>query len=202
MKYEDVTRSSRTGRLEREPQIVYLSTTRCSCIAILLVSIVSFAAIVLCVASQRVFIVVSVYFVIDSVRKLLDTPSYVESVLWIVMLGYFAVGSQRFEGPCCIHFQGEALGVKVTLWQTVYQSVSQSVSSPWPLVPHIVICRTGASSLSAHSPAAFAHLPIGSTFFFRSYSLLIHLGSLPGSDPSEWTQHSLRKSCKIPQCKL
>jgi hypothetical protein len=46
---------------------------------------VSFAAISLCVASQRVFIiivvvvvvVVVVYFVIDSVRKLLDTPSYV-----------------------------------------------------------------------------------------------------------------------------
>jgi hypothetical protein len=37
---------------------------------------VSFAAITLCVASQRVFIVVSVYFVIDSVRKLLDTSSY------------------------------------------------------------------------------------------------------------------------------
>jgi hypothetical protein len=37
---------------------------------------VSFAAITLSVASQRVFIVV-VYFVIDSVRKLLDTPSYV-----------------------------------------------------------------------------------------------------------------------------
>jgi hypothetical protein len=37
---------------------------------------VSFAATTLCVASQRVFIVVSVYFVIDSVRKLLDTPSY------------------------------------------------------------------------------------------------------------------------------
>jgi hypothetical protein len=36
---------------------------------------VSFAAITLCVASQRVFIVV-VDFVIDSVRKLLDTPSY------------------------------------------------------------------------------------------------------------------------------
>jgi hypothetical protein len=28
------------------------------------------------VASQRVFVVVSVYFVIDSVRELLDTPSY------------------------------------------------------------------------------------------------------------------------------
>jgi hypothetical protein len=43
---------------------------------------VSFAAITLCVASQRVFIVVVVvvvvvYFVIDSVRNLLDTPSYV-----------------------------------------------------------------------------------------------------------------------------
>jgi hypothetical protein len=39
---------------------------------------VSFAAITLCVASQQVFIIVVVaaYFVIDSVRKLLDTPSY------------------------------------------------------------------------------------------------------------------------------
>jgi hypothetical protein len=40
---------------------------------------VSFAAITLCVASQRGFVVVVVvvYFVIDSVRKLLDAPSYV-----------------------------------------------------------------------------------------------------------------------------
>jgi hypothetical protein len=41
---------------------------------------VSFAAITFCVASQQVFVVVVVvvalYFVIDSVRKLLDTPSY------------------------------------------------------------------------------------------------------------------------------
>jgi hypothetical protein len=56
--------------------MVQLSATRCSCIAILWVSLVSFAAITLCVASQRVFIVVAVYFVIDTVRKLLDTPSY------------------------------------------------------------------------------------------------------------------------------
>jgi hypothetical protein len=35
---------------------------------------VSFAVITLFVASQRVFIVVVVYVVIDSVRKLLDTP--------------------------------------------------------------------------------------------------------------------------------
>jgi hypothetical protein len=46
---------------------------------------VSFAAITLCVASQRVITVVvaaaavaaAAYFVIDSVRKILDTPSYV-----------------------------------------------------------------------------------------------------------------------------
>jgi hypothetical protein len=36
---------------------------------------VSFAAITLCVASQRVFILV-VYFVINSVRKLFDIPKY------------------------------------------------------------------------------------------------------------------------------
>jgi hypothetical protein len=36
---------------------------------------VSFAAITLCVASRRAFVVVNVYFVIDSVRKLLDTTS-------------------------------------------------------------------------------------------------------------------------------
>jgi hypothetical protein len=37
---------------------------------------VSFVAITISVASQRVFIIV-VNFVIDSVRKLLDTPSYI-----------------------------------------------------------------------------------------------------------------------------
>jgi hypothetical protein len=42
---------------------------------------VSFAAITFCDASQRVFIVVSVYFVIDLVRKLLDTPSYTQ-ITW------------------------------------------------------------------------------------------------------------------------
>jgi hypothetical protein len=38
---------------------------------------VSFAAVTLCVASQQVFIVASVYFVIDSVRKHLDTTRMV-----------------------------------------------------------------------------------------------------------------------------
>jgi hypothetical protein len=75
--YEGVSKSFRTGRLERELQIVQLSATRCSWIAVLWVSLVSSAAITLCVASQRVFIVVSIYFYIDSVRKVLNIPSYI-----------------------------------------------------------------------------------------------------------------------------
>jgi hypothetical protein len=71
---EGVSKSFRTGRLKRELQIIQLCATMCSCISILWVSLVSFAAVTLCVASQRVFIVVSIYFFIDSVRKLLDTP--------------------------------------------------------------------------------------------------------------------------------
>jgi hypothetical protein len=75
-KYEGVSISFRTGLLERELQMVQLSDTRCSCIAILWVSLVSFLAITLCVASERVIPKVSVYFFIDWVRKLLDNPKY------------------------------------------------------------------------------------------------------------------------------
>jgi hypothetical protein len=73
-RYAAVSKSFRTGRLEQELQVVQLSVTRCSCIAILCVSLVSFASITLCVAAQQVFIVI-VDFVIDTVRKLLDIPS-------------------------------------------------------------------------------------------------------------------------------
>jgi hypothetical protein len=54
---------------------------------------VSFAALTLCVASQRVLIVVSVCFVTDSVRKLLDTPSFarVFSFLYDVISPFFNV---------------------------------------------------------------------------------------------------------------
>jgi hypothetical protein len=50
-----------------------------NCIAILWVSLVSYAAITLGIASQRLFIFV--YFVIDSVRKRFDTPSYLSYIL-------------------------------------------------------------------------------------------------------------------------
>jgi hypothetical protein len=90
VEWEGVSKSFRTGVLERELQMVQLSATRSSCIAILWVSLVSFAAITLCVASQRVFTVV-ICFVIDSVRKLLDTLSYnlVHKKIWICIHVYF-----------------------------------------------------------------------------------------------------------------
>jgi hypothetical protein len=75
--YEGVSKSFRTVRLERELQIVQLSITRCSCIDVLWVSLVSFASVTLWRGQQWVIQKVRVHFVIDSVRKLLDTPSYV-----------------------------------------------------------------------------------------------------------------------------
>jgi hypothetical protein len=74
--YEGVSKSFRTGCLERELKMVQLSATRCSCITILWVSLLSFATITLCVVSQWAIPNVSIYFVIDSIQKLLDTPSY------------------------------------------------------------------------------------------------------------------------------
>jgi hypothetical protein len=52
---------------------------------------VSFAAITFCIASQRVFIVV-IYFVMDSVRKLLDTLAYINGADVCVL---------RFSVLCC-----------------------------------------------------------------------------------------------------
>jgi hypothetical protein len=52
-RYEIVCKTLRTGCLERELQMVQLSATSSSCIAILWVSLVSFAAITLFVASLK-----------------------------------------------------------------------------------------------------------------------------------------------------
>jgi len=79
--YQCVSKSFRTGRMELELQMMQLSAIRFNCIAILWVSLVSFAARILCVASQQVFIIVIIYFIIDSVQKLLDTPLYVSTAV-------------------------------------------------------------------------------------------------------------------------
>jgi hypothetical protein len=59
--YEGVSISFRTDSLERELQMIQLSATRRSCIAILWVSLVSFAAITLCVASERVIVIIYLF---------------------------------------------------------------------------------------------------------------------------------------------
>jgi hypothetical protein len=58
--YEGVSKSFQSGCLEQEPHMVLLYATRCICIALLWVSLVSFATITLHVASQWVFIFGSV----------------------------------------------------------------------------------------------------------------------------------------------
>jgi hypothetical protein len=60
MNHEGVSKSFRTGRLEQELQMVQLSATRYSYTATFWVSLVSFAAVTLCVTSQRVFIFIVV----------------------------------------------------------------------------------------------------------------------------------------------
>jgi ferredoxin len=57
---------------------------------------VSFAAVTLCVASLSVFIFVAVYFVIDSVRKLLDMPSYTLFVCIVCKICRKSCPSERF----------------------------------------------------------------------------------------------------------
>jgi hypothetical protein len=78
-----------------------LSATRCSCIAILWVSLVSFATITLYAASQRVFIFVFDFF-IDSVRKLLDTPSYSEVPVWVYMAYYIHSVARKTSKRRCL----------------------------------------------------------------------------------------------------
>jgi hypothetical protein len=75
-------------------QMVQFSATMCSCIAITWVSLVSFGTVTLCVASQRAIPKVSVCFVIDSVRKLLITPS-----------NFIAAASRHLLGPTQLPIQ-------------------------------------------------------------------------------------------------
>jgi hypothetical protein len=102
--------------------MVQLSATKCSCIAILWVSVVSLAAINLCIASQRMFIVVSVYFVIDSVRKLLDTSSYVMRLggAWIAshpMTGFRTSGVEHSVSATTRYSYFLTAIIKIPTWR-------------------------------------------------------------------------------------
>jgi len=143
---EGVPRSFRTGRLERELQMLQLSDAWCSCIVILWVNLASLAAMTLCVASQRVFIVVSLCFVIDSIRKRLDTPSY--SVEWRcgkveelsgrgtsyypkICVNVFRKGSRYQSGQLVIRTRFEARNSRIWTRDTNHYTVTFVIRSNW-----------------------------------------------------------------------
>jgi hypothetical protein len=85
--YEGVSKSFRTGRLERELQMLQLCVAKCSCIAILWVRLVGFPVKTLCVASQRVFIVV--YFVTTQSENFWIYPRILTAPLYHVFWAAF-----------------------------------------------------------------------------------------------------------------
>jgi len=62
---------------------------------------VSFVAITPCVASQRVFVV---YLVIDSVRKILDTPSYINLVIFFSIIRVIKCSTHLRDEKCVHNF--------------------------------------------------------------------------------------------------
>jgi hypothetical protein len=76
LSYEGVYKSFRTGRLERELQVVQLFATRCSCIAIMWVSSSEFCHHKLLYCFSTTVYFCCCLFRYDSVRELFGTPSY------------------------------------------------------------------------------------------------------------------------------
>jgi hypothetical protein len=146
--YEGVSKSIWTGRLERKLEMIQLSTASCSCIDILWVSLVSYTAITLCVASQRVFIVVD-HFIIDSVQKLLVTPSY------------------NLPKICKVH-QLALLGHPYTDWKSLYIVCYEHI---WAVVPVTGQPGTSHDSLPTASNHSSSLLPTG----YRTLPLLCFL---------------------------
>jgi hypothetical protein len=76
--------------------MVQLSANRCSCIAILSFSLVSLSAITLCVASQRLFVVVVlvVFLLLFFIRYRLSPETF----------GYILVCPGAVRGECTGHY--------------------------------------------------------------------------------------------------
>jgi len=112
--YKGVSKSFWTGHLEQELQMVQLCATRCSCITILWVSLVNFAAITFCVASQWVFVVVCVYFVMTHSRNFgytliafgirNDDESIVTCFNWLLQNSHEGVGKTLIKIETLIIF--------------------------------------------------------------------------------------------------
>jgi hypothetical protein len=98
---------------------------------------VNFAAITLCDASERVFIVV-VYFVIDTVRKLLDTPSYFMYIVWLCTTAYDALCKTYISLFMLLLFPSRtALGPTQPPFQWVPEFLSLGVKRPGREADHL-----------------------------------------------------------------
>jgi hypothetical protein len=127
--------------------MVELSATRCSCIAILWVSLVSFFAITLCVASQRVF--VFVYFAMTQSEDFWIHPRTSAIVIWYEWLSISftlrPLNSRGKNPPPHIHWRGglqsclDAMKTRKILgiawsWTQAVQPVSSSHFTDWAIV--------------------------------------------------------------------
>jgi len=85
------------------------------------VTLASFVAITLCVDSQRVFIVVSVYFIIETVRKLFDTPSYIR------LLSFTTPNSMCLTSTSAVHHMENISRGSHVIFQFSKQPIETSV---------------------------------------------------------------------------
>jgi hypothetical protein len=87
-RYEGVSKSFRTGRLDRELQMIELSATRCSCIAILWVSLVSYAAITFCIAfNERLLLLLLLFDLHNKFRNIWFICLHTEFIdIWLICL--------------------------------------------------------------------------------------------------------------------
>jgi hypothetical protein len=137
-------------------QMLQLSAASCRCIAILWFSLVSFAAITLCVASQRVFFIVVVYLVmtqsgnfwIYTCTRDLETPK-LYSYVWTLMTDDSWVTWSIVGVVCCSWFIVKVMvqnGITSVNWTCVTRCVTNQmrpsiVSQAWPTVYHKRITR-------------------------------------------------------------
>jgi hypothetical protein len=134
--YESVSKSVRTGRLERQQQMVQLSATKCSCIAISWVSLVNFAAITLCVASQRVFIVV--HFSMTQSGNFWIHPRRGLAINPFTVCYYFSRVCPR-RRPVCPNIQTQTAitkGLKRTVHFWLKPRNSEGHKAPWKIISH------------------------------------------------------------------
>jgi hypothetical protein len=131
------------GRLERELQMVQLSATMCSCIAILWFSLVRFAAITLYIASQRVFIIV--YFVMTQSGNFWIHPSigmsHMRMGISVIDHGSYIKRRTRFDSWPEHHRLLSHSSPPVWTTSVCYGQIRRPVQESWKM-----ICKTDKKS--------------------------------------------------------